>query len=893
MKRYLWLMILCFVAISAVGQTFKGRVMNEKGEPVPYAALYLKELKWGFTTDDDGNFQAELKPGKYTCEVSSLGYTGQRFSFQLSAQGVLKNIVLAERIYSLNEVNIVKGAEDPAYAVMRKAIAYAPYYRTQVKSYTAGTYLKGTGKVNSIPAVLKLSKEIRKDSKKMMGKLFLLEEQREVTFKAPNVWENKVKAYSNTFPEEIQIRLGLATINLYEPTIFDKVSPLSKGAFSYYRFKLEGYYAEGNYMINKIKVIPRKDNPRLIAGDLYIIEDLWCVSAADLSVRMSGLQAVVKLTCKEVQPSVFLPTSISMECVISMMGLKAEATYLAAVHYERVEVTRRMKRRAQASSADVAHSSSADTPEFPASSSSVILPAPTPTRKQQKLQKQIEKLADKEDLTLREAYKLSKLMEKSVEESDTLKPEHKYERRPEAERWNVTTDSLAGAKDSLYWAAVRSVPLKPEEIQSYVNKEKLATSKDSLRKDSMERNTVGGKIIQTFLVGDTYRTKNKKAWISCYGLPSYIPDYNFVDGFWLGARFEAGIKLSQTAMLRFAPSLYYTTARKSLVGQGKLILDYAPRHRGRFMLTGGVLSADYNSECGESRFLNTVASALFGRNDVKLYDKHFLSAAHEIELANGLLFSASATWEQRQMLENHISRSWFKRKAEPNIPANQSFVPMPENELLKATFILEYTPAHYYRMVRGKKVYEESRFPTFVLCYNRAFPLETSMLSPSYHLTEFTVRQHIAFGMFNNLSWYLNAGAFWDSDAMQFPDFKHFATTTLPFTERTFDTGFALLNNYAYSTDTRWAQANVSWYTPYLLLKQLPFLKKKNFDEALHLRSVVAYGRKSYTELGYSVGFSELARIGVFTGFDYLKFRLAGVSVSIPLTMFRDNRPAM
>ena len=78
-----------------------------------------------------------------------MGYTGQSLSIQLSARGVEKNIVLAERIYSLNEVNVVKGAEDPAYAVMRGAIANAPYYRTQVKGFTAGTYLKGTGKVRT------------------------------------------------------------------------------------------------------------------------------------------------------------------------------------------------------------------------------------------------------------------------------------------------------------------------------------------------------------------------------------------------------------------------------------------------------------------------------------------------------------------------------------------------------------------------------------------------------------------------------------------------------------------------------------------------------------------------------------------------------------------------
>lgn len=235
------------------------------------------------------------------------------------------------------------------------------------------------------------------------------------------------------------------------------------------------------------------------------------------------------------------------------------------------------------------------------------------------------------------------------------------------------------------------------------------------------------------------------------------------------------------------------------------------------------------------------------------------------------------------MLDNHIRHSWFKRDAEPNLPENKSFRPMPENDLLKASFGLEYTPAHYYHMSGGKKVYEDSRYPTFALKYDRAFPVDGSRYLTSYHLMQFSARQKVEFGMFNYLLWSVNAGAFWDAKNLQFPDFKHIASTDLWVTERTFNTGFNLLDNYALSTDTRWAQANVSWYTPYLLLKQLPFLSGKLFDEALHLRSIALYKQRPYTELGYSADLSGVARIGVFVGFERLKYHSVGVSLSLPL----------
>ena len=50
-------------------------------------------------------------------------------------------------------------------------------------------------------------------------------------------------------------------------------------------------------------------------------------------------------------------------------------------------------------------------------------------------------------------------------------------------------------------------------------------------------------------MGKTYRTSDKKAWIGWKGLPSYVSEYNFVDGFWLGAKFETGLKLSEVSTL--------------------------------------------------------------------------------------------------------------------------------------------------------------------------------------------------------------------------------------------------------------------------------------------------------------------------------------------------------
>lgn len=860
-------MLACFFSLPAFSQVFKGKVTANNGEPIPYATLYIHEISAGLTTDDNGYFHTVLSPGKYTCEISSLGYTRQVITMEMHNKDIEQDIVLEERIYQLHEVNITKDSEDPAYAVMRQVIAYAPYYRTFVKSYTAGTYLKGTGKVNKIPALLKISKSVREDAKKYVGRLFLLEEQRRVTFTAPNTWDNEVKAYANSFPDELKVSLETVNINLYQPTIFGKASPLGPGAFSYYQYKLEGFYTEGEHLINKIRVIPKKGNPELISGYLYIVENLWCLSAVDVKMSYSGLNASVKVTCKEIRPSVFLNTSTTLKADIDVMGIKAEASYLSAIHYTNIDI--------DATAFIPGKEPHRNYPAVASDKSSL-------TKKQQKIQQQIEKLSKKEAFTTQDAYKLSKLVDKAVAEADTTRSKDKYERR--SWEYDQKKDSLADKRDSVYWVAVRSVPLKPEEIESYAYKEKLKPITDSLGRTTANKEKVSDVVMQTLLFGKTFKAKNDKIWIELGSLNSYVPEYNFVDGLWVGAKLTTGVKLNNQAKLSLTPEMYYTTARKSWLGSGTLVLDYAPRKLGKLSLSGGVLSADFNGESGESRQINAISSLFFARNDMKFYDKRFLSVNNEVELINSLLLSTGFTWQKREALENTVDKSWFKKHAKPNTPRHTDYLPMKQNELMKASVALQYTPARYYRMFQGHKYYQPSEYPTFTAKYERAFSHGgAGTLSSSFHRTELSIEQGFEFGLFNRIHWFVNGGAFWDAKDMQFPDYKHFATTRIPVTDHSLNQGFALLDNYAYSTNTRWAQANISWYTPYLLLKHLPFLKKKRYDEALHLRSLIVYKQSPYWEAGYSIGRSDLMRVGVFAGFEHLEFDAVGVTVSLPL----------
>lgn len=75
-----------------------GRVVDAQSQVLPGASIYIKELKSGVISDSNGYFTlSKLSPGKYTLEITYLGY--EPFSVIVNVSGnkmVERNVVLKE-----------------------------------------------------------------------------------------------------------------------------------------------------------------------------------------------------------------------------------------------------------------------------------------------------------------------------------------------------------------------------------------------------------------------------------------------------------------------------------------------------------------------------------------------------------------------------------------------------------------------------------------------------------------------------------------------------------------------------------------------------------------------------------------------------------------------------
>ncbi|MDO8928390.1 MAG: carboxypeptidase-like regulatory domain-containing protein, partial [Bacteroidota bacterium] len=139
--RFLLISFLFFTSIVPVfSQGIRGRITNEQNEAVPFANIYIPQLSTGTTSNIDGNYELKLPEGKWEILFQYLGYQTQTMALTIGKTFQEINIRLITQDYRIPEIKVLASGEDPAYYIMRRAIALAPYYQKQVSKYSCKVY---------------------------------------------------------------------------------------------------------------------------------------------------------------------------------------------------------------------------------------------------------------------------------------------------------------------------------------------------------------------------------------------------------------------------------------------------------------------------------------------------------------------------------------------------------------------------------------------------------------------------------------------------------------------------------------------------------------------------------------------------------------------------------
>ncbi len=836
----------------------KGIILSDEATPLSWATIYIKQLGSGTVANEQGYYEITLPPGTYDLIYQHVGYETQQKQIEVNEDFVTLNIRLKQQVIVLQNVTITANNEDPAYTIMRKAIAKAKYHNQQIDSFSARVYIKGSGKLKDYPWLAK--KALEKEGIKK-NRVFVSESVSEIQYRRPSIFREKVISIRSDGRDNNTSPNAFVFGSFYQPIIAETVSPLSPAAFSYYRFEYQGTFKDRQYDISKIKVIPRSRGDNVVEGMLYIVEDWWSIHSLDFTTTKLGLHIDINQMYAPVNDKAWLPVSQHFNITGRFFGFEFEYTYLATVsNYHIVLNQELMADNLKVIDEKLEKEKALETEK-------------NLSRKSQSLQKRLEA---GQEITTRELKALMKEYEKQEQKQ-----------QPDPGIIAITSfevDSTAYRRDSAYWAAVRPVPLSDEEIKGYRITDSLAVEErkkeagDTLRRS--EKNKAGFQPWDVF-TGDFYRlSKRASLWME----PLQVL-FNPVEGFVLLHRSNFGYALhdSLRSRLNLRPTLRYAFAPAQLSGTLRLQLRNI---NGRVQIEGGRYVQQFNADEPILPVINTFTSLLAQQNYMKIYEQDFISARLQQSLSPRVNLSTTLAYARRRELFNRTNYSWRSKPGNegysPNAPENLELrdTGFPDHYAFTGSATLSVSPWLKYRIRNGRKYPIESSSPTFSLRYDRGMPL----LKSSIHFSraELGLSHSFGIGVRGFLNIRLQAGKLFNTDSLAFMDYRHFMGNLTPLATANPTASFRLLDYYRYSTTGQYLVTNLNYRFRKLLLSSVYKLHLLGIRESVFINYLYTARSENYFEAGYSInGILRFFRLEVAAAFQNGTYQTVGLRIGI------------
>ena len=866
MKVALLFLITFFCLTIAHAQTkssgVRGTVKNQTGEAMPYAAVVVKGTPNGTITNAEGRYEIALAPGNYTLVFQFLGYQSVQKTVVVGDAVVTLDVTMEEQAFRLAEVQAKAGNEDPAYTIMRRAIAKSRFHQLQVDRFKARVYMKSSFTVEDLPNLAEMAfrkqlKEAERDFNFKVGVPVLNETVSEVTFQQPNTYRERIIANRNSQGDFMNPGRYFNT-SFYNPTLAGAVSPLSPKAFAYYKFEYKGTFREPGpdgvpVEISKIQVTPRQYGEGVFRGSIFIIENTWAIHSLQLeTVNNIGISFTIRHLCSPVK-GVWLPTNQRYNGAGTYLGVKASAYFIRNLTFNELVVN----------PAFVEDIAVADEKKAP--------PATTLSNRDIKGKSFDELVKKQKEFSTKNLKQLVKEYEKQEKEARKNRKEDVAVVRDDS----LVVDSLARKRSNMFWDSLRSVPLTIAEVKSYAKNDSLkivrevgkVTTNATGKQDTTKRKSPNRFNPGQLLSGYTWRLNKPTSLI--YTSPLAQIEYNTVEGYTAESGLNLRYRQKIDSVSRFnqipihewnvGGVARYQFGRKQFVGYG--LASY--QHKAtKVSGSGGRYLYQFNPENPISPALNALTTLLFEQNFAKLYQKDFLNLTVSASpFQDRIKLIGSVEYAQRTELANYREDlkpwiDWKNRNYTPNRPdnaeaANTGF---PTHQAL----VLNLTAsgrlgATTYMIRNGRRTARrDNESPLLTLNYRKGIS-GVGGSDVDYDFLQASITHSIETGIRSKLNYKLEAGSFLNSRSVYFPDFKHFAGNQFFFQQGDVVSSFRLLPYYQYSTANRFAEAHVLAEFRKFLITQITLVRLVGLKEDLFVHYLYTPTSQHYTEVGYGL----------------------------------------
>ncbi len=818
-------------------QNIKGKVLDENGDPMPFTTIYVGGTSTGVSTNQDGDYELSLEAGQYDIVFQYVGYKRQlQPVLVIPGKTFVLNVQLFPEAYELSEVVVNAKDKDPAYAVIRETIKKRKYHLSEVSAYTCRVYIKGNQHLDDIPNSL-LGYTVPLDT----GIVYLSESVSDLSYIHPNKYSetmisSRVSGQSQAFSFNMASEM---VVNFYENllemdglTERGFISPIAYNAFFFYDYKLKGAFQEGEYLINKIEVIPKRENDPVFSGFIYIVEDSWSIHSVDLLLpKKKQIEFVDSLRIRQqyapLEYGIWTMLSQRFDFRIGAFGFHGNGYFVGVYSNYRLEPRYKLENVNQ-------------------------LTGPT------------------------------------VEQVDTLKKnDDKLFPKPKKSfgKEVLVIEEESNKRTDVYWETVRPIPLNDFEKRDYKIKDSLLVVKDSKPfKDSIDEKRNNVNLVKLVLSGYRYNRSFRKDFISFNPL-IYALQYNTVEGVVANLNVSYTKYFDDNRFFRISPTMRYGFSSQTVYSKVRGTYYFNPKKFSSGMLEAGRFVSQFNEEDPILPYVNSFETLLGGRNLIKIFQKTYVSSRYRTELWNGVLFTGRFTWEDRVELDNTTFASILKeenRQFTPNAPSNKELpdTRFPNHQAAILDLSIIYHPGQRYISRPDQKVLLINKWPSFTFNYTKGIKgfLGSDV---NFDRVSFKMSDEISQGLLGEGRFTVESGFFPNRKNIYFMDFKQFNGNVTLYGK--FEPGnFQLLDYYLYSSSKPYFMGQYEHHFDGFIINKLPLLRRSKVQAVASLNYLRANTIGHYAELGFGLEhIFKIFRADFYTSFIGREHKSIGFKVGL------------
>ncbi|MEZ2443177.1 DUF5686 and carboxypeptidase regulatory-like domain-containing protein [Chitinophaga sp. RCC_12] len=825
MKNYLSALFCIFISSYCQAITVKGRVTDDKDQPLPFATVFIKGTTTGTTTNAAGQYQLDLPAGQYTVVCQYIGFKRTELPLNVNASTQVLDFHLQPVNMQIKEVVVKANGEDPAYAIIRQAIKKRHFYQQQVKEYTCMSYIKGTIGMKNVPGRFmgqKIDKNDMGVDSTGKGMIFLSESVTKISARQPDKIKLEVISsrksgggFGLSFPAIISFYDNNVSAVITQMGPRGYISPIAENALAYYKYRLEGTFTEEGKTVNKIQVIPRRKQEPLFSGYIFITDDDWRIHSTDLILTgeyqlelMDTLE--IRQTHVPVTADIWRVKDQVMHISFNKFGFRMGGSFVNVYTDYNVH------------------------PEFPPKFfDNTFL--------------KYDSAFDKQGHTYWDSIRpvpLETAEVKDYHEKDSIA---KAARDSSFSRYHL--DSLQR----------KQKPVKVTDVLWNGVKHKYYFRRDS----SIQYHSLGVK-----------------------GLLKSLK-YNTVEGLVIAVEPELNIYTGEESSLRITPFLRYGLSNTHFNAYTQI--DFSNRSkvqkrygRNDWSLAGGKRISQFNQDNPIDNIANEFYTLFLKENYMKLYENWFGKLRYARTFQTNDQLSFAATYESRNPVENTTDFVIFKndrKQFTPNHPYEPANVPFEKHQALILDVDFTFQSGQQFVELPDRKIPFGSKYPTFKVGYSKGIPNVANSIV-DFDKWSFSVQDNMNFKLLGEFRYRIGAGGFLNDRNVQIPDYQHF-NGNQTFYNMKYLNSFQLAPYYQYSTTAPfYATANVEHHFNGLLTNKIPLFNRLKWNLVAGANAFYVNSDNNYVEVfGGIENILKMIRVDVVTGYQSKEDTRIGVRV--------------